>query len=225
MKYFYARVSTKHQNLARQIDAAESVPGVDKMFCDKQSGKTFDRAQYTAMKSILVKGDEVVVKSLDRLGRNKADMKKELDWFKENGIVIRVMDLPTTMIEMPVGQEWVIDMVNNILIEVLGAIAEQERLTTERRRQEGIAAMPVVDGKKISSKTGRGFGRPKKEVDMELFLDLVQKQRNGCVTANECCDRLGVSRSMWYSMVRKNAPSAGTDGANAKCNHQPKGIA
>lgn len=204
MKYFYARVSSKGQNLARQLDAANSVDGVDHIFSDKQSGKSFDRPEYQAMKSVLKSGDEVVVKSLDRLGRNKNEMKSELDWFKQNGIIVRVMDLPTTMIEMPVGQEWVLDMVNNILIEVLGAIAEQERKTIRERQTEGIASMPVVNGKKVSAKTGRGFGRPKSEIDFSQFKKFREEQKRGERTATQCCKELGISRSTWYELCREH---------------------
>lgn len=202
MKYFYARVSTKGQNLARQLDACDTVEGIAERFCDKQSGKNFDRPEYKRMKSILVAGDEVIVKSLDRLGRNKEDMKAELDWFRQHGIIVRVMDLPTTMIEMPVGQEWVIEMVNNILIEVLGAIAEQERKTIKQRQQEGIAAMPVVGGKRVSAKTGRSFGRPKCEISRDTINHYLDRQRSGAMTVEQICCETGIKRSTWYAAVK-----------------------
>lgn len=201
-KYFYARVSTKGQSLARQIEAAKTVQGIDKIFTDKMSGKSFDRPGYQELKELLVAGDELVIKSLDRLGRNKAEMKDELDWFRKTGVVVRVMDLPTTMIEMPVGQEWVLDMVNNILIEVLGAIAEQERITIKQRQAEGIAAMPTVGGKKRSAKTGKWYGRPKCAVDTSALQDYVERNRKGELTVMECCDVLGISRATWYNLVK-----------------------
>lgn len=203
MKYFYARVSSKGQNLARQIDASDTLTGISGRFCDKQSGKSFDRPEYQRMKSLLTAGDEVIVKSLDRLGRNKDDMKSELAWFRSKGVIVRVMDLPTTMIEFPVGQEWVLEMVNNILFEVLGAIAEQERKTIKQRQSEGIAAMPVVDGKKVSAKTGRGFGRPKHDLSPETVEAYAAKQKSGALTVEQICVELGVSRSTWYAAVKK----------------------
>jgi DNA invertase Pin-like site-specific DNA recombinase len=80
------------------------------------------------------------VKSIDRLSRNKYDIHNELQYFKENGIRLKVIDLPTTMMDLPEGQEWVFEMVNNILIEVLGTIAEQERENIRKRQAEGIEA-------------------------------------------------------------------------------------
>jgi DNA invertase Pin-like site-specific DNA recombinase len=98
------------------------------------------------------------------------------------------------------GQEWIADMINNMLIEVLTTIAEQEVKKTDRRRAEGIAAMPVVDGKKVSLKTGRAYGRPAIECndDFEKFL---KKQKEGKISVVECCKQLGISRSTWYNRV------------------------
>ena len=78
MIYFYTRVSTKEQNLARQLEEAKSYKNVDEVFCDKQSGKTYDRPEYDRLKSIVRKGDEVIVKEMDRLGRNKEATKNEI---------------------------------------------------------------------------------------------------------------------------------------------------
>lgn len=204
MRYFYARVSTREQNLARQLEAARAYKDdIDRVFADKLSGKSFDRPQYQEMKSIVRMGDEVIVKSLDRLGRNKDGIKEELSWFRQAGVVVRVLDIATTLVEWPAGQEWVMDMVNNILIEVLGAIAEQERLTTKQRQAEGIAAMPVVDGRKVSAKTGRGFGRPKANVSADAVRKIREKQKSGLMTVQDACAELGISRSKWYELVKE----------------------
>ncbi len=189
-KYFSARVSSKDQNLARQLEVAKQygIPE-ENVFCDKISGRKKERPEYDRMKSLLVKGDEVYFKELDRIGRDKCLIKEELEWFKEKGVIVRILNVPTTLMELPKGQEWVFEMVNNILIEVLGTIAEQEWEKTRQRREEGIAAMPVVDGRKVSSKTGRGFGREAKELDLTL--------REG-ETITEACARLGINRSTYY---------------------------
>lgn len=192
MRYFYARVSTKDQNLERQLEAARAYKDeIDRVFADKQSGKNFERKEYQEMKSLLAPGDEVVVKELDRLGRNSEMIKEELRWFKENGIIVRILDIPTTLLDFG-EQDWVREMVTNILVEVLSAMAEQEREKTQRRREEGIAAMPVVNGKKVSAKTGRGFGRPKTiEVDATKLPG---------ETVADACNRLGISRRTWYRL-------------------------
>ena len=203
MIYFYARVSSKDQNLDRHLDAARTYKGIDRVFSDKQSGKNFDRPEYMMMKATVKPGDEVIIKELDRLGRNKEGIKEEIRWFKDNGIILRILDVPTTLIDFQ-GQDWIADMVNNILIEVLGAIAQQEREKTHKRQREGIDAMQVVNGKKISAKTGRTYGRQAIVVD-ENFQKFLKKQKNGQMTVKECCEKLGMSRSTWYAKIAEEA--------------------
>jgi DNA invertase Pin-like site-specific DNA recombinase len=199
MIYFYARVSSKDQNLDRQLDAAKAYKNIDRIFSDKQSGKDFDRPEYIKMKSIVQPGDEVIVKELDRLGRDKEGIKEEIRWFKDHGVILRILDVPTTLIDFQ-GQDWIADMVNNILIEVLGAIAQNEREKTHKRQREGIDAMRVVDGKKISAKKGTTYGRQPIPLsdDFEKFF---KKQKDGELTVTECCNALGISRRTWYNRV------------------------
>lgn len=199
MKYFYARVSTKEQNLARQIETAEkyNIP-TENIYCDKISGRIKERPQYDILKERLVRGDEVYFQELDRIGREKALIKDELEWFKSNGIIVRVLDLPTTLIEFPAGQEWVLEMVNNILIEVLGTIAEQEWEKIRKRRNEGIAAMPIVNGKRVSTKTGMPTGRPPKGIDI---TEMRCRVTGGEITVTAACKELGISRQTWYRLV------------------------
>lgn len=200
MKYFLGRVSTKDQNLARQLKVAREkfdIPD-ENVYCDKMTGSSFDRPQYQALKSVVERGDEVIVKELDRFGRNKEETKKELEWFRQQGVIVRILDVPTTLIDFK-DQTWVLDMVNNILIEVLGAVAEQERKKTKQRQAEGIAAMPVVNGKKVSAKTGRKMGRPNAVQDEGRFQNLAQKQKEGILSVADCCRELGISRSTWYA--------------------------
>lgn len=199
-RYFYGRVSSKDQNLARQLESAKKYKNIDRAFTDKQSGKNFNRDGYQEMKGCLERGDEVVVHSLDRLGRNKDMIKEELAWFKEHGIVVRILDVPTTLIEYPAGQEWVMDMVNNILIEVLGAFAEQERENIRKRQAEGIAAMAVDErGRKVSKKTGRGFGRQEKRP--ENFAEVLRRQKAGEISLKEALALTGIGRTRWYELA------------------------
>ncbi len=204
-RYFYGRVSAKDQNLARQIESAKQYKNIDRVFKDKQSGKDFDRADYQRMKEILEPGDEVVVHALDRLGRNKDGIKEELAWFKEHSIIVRILNVPTTLIEYPEGQEWLMEMVNNILIEVLGAFAEQERENIRKRQAEGIAAMPVDEkGRKISTKPGKEgktYGRNEKRP--ENFEEVLRRQRAGEITLKEALAIVKIGRTRWYQLARE----------------------
>ena len=140
---------------------------------------------------MLRNGDTLVIKSLDRLSRNKADIRNELQYFKDNNIRLKVIDLPTTMMDLPKGQEWVFDMVNNILIEVLGTIAEQERITIRSRQREGIDA---------ARKNGKHLGRPK-TVKPDNWDKVYTEWKSKNITAREAMKQLGVSKNIFYRWV------------------------
>ena len=145
--------------------------------------------------TILRPGDTLVVKSLDRLSRSKSDIKNELQFFKDNGIRLKVIDLPTTMTDFPKGQEWIMEMVNNILIEVLGTIAEQERATIRQRQAEGIAAAKAK---------GKKLGRPSITAP-ENWSKVYADWRAGTITAKEAMHRTGLKRSSFYKLVKTMA--------------------
>lgn len=200
-RYFYARVSTREQNLDRQLIVARDYQEpIDRIFTDRLSGRTMDRAEYQEMKSLLKEGDEVVIKDLDRLGRNKTYVKEEIEWFKDHGVKLRVLNLPTTMIDFP-GAEWVADMVNNILIEVMASIAQNELNEIHRRQREGIDAMEIVKGKHISSRTGSGFGVEPYEVPG--FEEAYARVRAGRTDARTEWENLGICKSKWYRLVKQ----------------------
>lgn len=192
--YYYARVSSRDQNLARQINAFRKL-GADErdIIMDKQSGKDLDRIGYNSLKNVILRpGDTLVVMSLDRLSRSKADIKNEMEWFKANNIRLKILDIPTSMIEPPAGQEWVFDMVNNILIEVLGSFAETERETIRKRQRQGIDA---------ALEKGVHFGR--KTVLPENFDEVTTRWRNGELTAVAAMKELGMKKSTFYKFVKE----------------------
>lgn len=193
-KYGYARVSTKEQNLDRQVIALME-QGIEErnIIVDKESGKDLNRTGYQALKNTMLrKGDILVIKSLDRLSRNKCDIKKELEYFKEKGIRLMVIDLPTTMIDFPEGQTWVMEMVNNILIEVLGTIAEQERETIRQRQAEGIA---------IAKEKGAYKGRKPIEKP-ENWDTVIAEMQSGAITATKAMELLGMTRTTFYKLLK-----------------------
>lgn len=202
MIYHYCRVSTKEQNLARQLSSLSAYKPADKVFSDKQSGKDFSRVAYQEMKSILRSGDEVIVKELDRLGRNKEEVKKELQELSAAGVTVRILNVPTTLIDFG-SQEWIRDMVNNIIIEVLSSVAQEEREKIRQRQREGIDAMPIVNGVRISTKTGKTYGRPAASLSATPgFTEHYEAWKNGSTTVTEACNTLGISRSTWYKLAR-----------------------
>lgn len=202
MLYAYLRVSAKDQNVARQLKALKEYRDElleENVFVDKQSGKDFERKEYCRLKELLQPGDELIIKELDRLGRNKEEIKRELSWFKEHKIIVRILNVPTTLIDFQ-GQEWIFDMINNILIEVMGAVAQNEREKILERQKEGISAMPIIDGKRVSTKTGRPMGKPAKEVvEIEKYRGMVA---DGTMSVTESCKQLGISRTQWYRLCK-----------------------
>ena len=192
--FYYARVSSKEQNLDRQLNAFKKIGAGDRdIITDKESGKNLDRQGYQALKNAMLReGDTLVITSLDRLSRNKKDIANELKYFKDNNIRLKVLDLPTTMTEVPQGQEWVIEMVNNILIEVLGTIAEQERATIHKRQAEGIAS---------AKKAGKHLGRPV-TIKPENWEEVIKLWENGNISAKEAMNRTGVKKSTFYKLCK-----------------------
>lgn len=201
MIYHYCRVSTKEQNLSRQIQALNQYKPADKVFADKQSGKDFDRTAYQELKRTVVSGDEVIIKELDRLGRNRDETKQEIRWFGDHGVTLRILNVPTTLMEFG-DQEWIRDMVNSIIIEVLSSVAQEEREKIRRRQAEGIAAMPVVNGKKVSMKTGAAYGRPAATFDAyPEFRSMYDAHMRGEITITKACEALGMCRATWYKLA------------------------
>lgn len=193
--YGYARVSTREQNEDRQLEALK-VFGVPEqnIIIDKASGKDTEREGYQYLKrQILRNGDTLVIKELDRLSRNKTDIKRELEEFKEMGIRVKILDIPTTLTEFPPEQEWILDMINSILIEVLGSIAENERNKIRSRQREGIEA---------AKKKNVRFGRPAVEKP-DNWDTVITKVTSGEIKAVEAIQELGISRSSYYRLLRK----------------------
>ena len=193
--YGYARVSTKEQHTDRQMEALKQC-GIEErdIIVDKISGKHLDRPGYQSLKGQLLRsGDTLIVKSLDRLSRNKNDIKQELEAFRKQGIRVKIMVLPTTMIDLPGDQDWVVDMVNNILIEVLSSIAEQERLTIRKRQQEGITAAKAQ---------GKPLGRPPAAFPTE-WKTVYHRWKEQTITAKSAMEELNLKRTTFYKLVKQ----------------------
>lgn len=194
MKFAYARVSSTGQNLDRQLKAFEKY-GIEErsIFQDKASGKNTDRLEYQLLKKALRPGDELYILSLDRLSRSKADIKKELEYFKDNKITIRILDIPTTLMEFPEGQEAIQELINNLLIEVLGTMAEVERQNIRKRQAEGIA---------VAKSKGKHLGRPK-AVKPDNWEDVISEWKNKKITGREAQRQLNMKPGIFYKMLRE----------------------
>jgi DNA invertase Pin-like site-specific DNA recombinase len=191
--YGYARVSSKEQNLDRQMIELKKYVDEKYIFTDKQSGKDMERNEYQLLRKVAQKGDTIYIKSLDRLGRNKAQIKEELEYFKSEGVRVKILDIPTTMMEIAEGQEWLIDMINNLLLEVLSTMAEQERINIRTRQAEGI---------EVAKAQGKHLGRPKADYPKEWQKVYTQWKAEE-ISAVKAMEQLGLKKNTFYKLVKK----------------------
>lgn len=195
MVFGYARVSTKQQNEDRQLAALKEYGVADNcIYIDKESGKNLQREQYQILRNaILREGDTLVIKELDRLSRNKSDIKAELEYYQQMKIKVVILDIPTTKITYENENKWVGDMITAVLIEVLSSMAEQERLKIRKRQAEAIA---------IAKKQGKKFGRPKVNKPSNWNSVIIALDR-GEITAVEAMKKLRLKKTSFYKL--KNA--------------------
>lgn len=194
MTYAYWRVSTNEQNEARQLSAFKNCgEKIDRIFGDKMSGKNTNRPQYQKMMDILQEDDLVIIKSIDRLSRKYDDVAEEWRTITTvKGADILVLEM-CDLLDTRKGKELIGTLISDIVVKLLSYVAETERENIRRRQREGIDVMPVVDGKRVSVKTGRPMGRPEKGVRYELLPG---------ETISAACERLGISRTQWYRAMK-----------------------
>ena len=187
--YGYVRVSTREQNEARQVIALEEF-GVDEIMMDKQSGKDFNRPEYRALLERLSPGDVLVIKSIDRLGRNYEEIQNQ--WrvlTKEKGVDICIVDMP--ILDTRRGKDLLGTFISDLVLQLLSFVAENERTNIKQRQAEGIAVAKVNDA---------AFGRPLKPIpdSFPLVADLFSKEM---ISARGAAERLNVDRKTflkWY---------------------------
>ena len=195
----YVRVSTREQNLARQIDNLKKyVPDERDIYADKVSGKDLYRPAYQTLRQMVRSGDTLYVHEMARLGRNKEDILQELRYYKEKGVIVRILNLPTTLVDYSIYgdnklQKALMNMVNNILIEVLATMAEAEREDIHKRQREGISA---------ARKRGMKFGRPEKNFP-DTWDDDYRRWKQGEITAVSLYRKYGMGRSTFYRKVER----------------------
>jgi len=218
MYYGYHRTSTKEQPLDRGVMGIRAFCEqrgypLEKVYTDQLSGKTFDRPRYIVLKEdVLREGDTLILHELDRLGRNKAEIAKELVYFKEHEIRIMFLDIPTTTVEYPGMDDGfsslILETVNNILIEILSMTAQTELERKNKRVAEGIEAAKT---------RGVKFGRPRKMTPTDFAVAFSRVER-GEIRSCDLMRELGLTQYTYFRYVREYkmnpAPeSSGIDGA------------
>lgn len=184
MVYGYARVSTKEQNEARQLIALREA-GVDgkHVFMDKQSGKSFDRPAWAKLMLRVRGGDTIVVKSIDRLGRNYDELLDQWRTLTSAGVGIKVLDMP--LLDTSKERDLTGRLIADIVLQLLSYVAETERENIKRRQSEGIRA---------AQERGVRFGRPAKPLP-ESFESVCQDWQCGLISQSEGARRCSMPLS------------------------------
>ncbi len=203
MVFGYVRISSADQNEERQLEELRKA-GVDErnIYIDKKSGKDFDREQYRAMLGRLREGDLVVVASLDRLGRNYIEIQKEWQYITQNiKADVKILDMPlldTSTATENLDRRFIADLV----LQILCYTAEKERENIRKRQREGIDVMPIVDGKRVSTKTGRPTGRPK-AVKPDNWNEVYARWVNKEITAVKAMEILNLRPNTFYKFANE----------------------
>ena len=189
MKYGYVRVSTKEQNIDRQLSCMYAQGLNDTtIFIDKQSGKNFERENYQKLKKKLKSGDLIIIKSIDRLGRNY-DMIID-EW----RTLVNVMNVDIQVLDMPLldtrteGKNLVGKFISDIVLQILSFVAENERENIKQRQTEGI---------RIAKEKGKHLGRPKLKLPKNFQL-IANEYKKKEITLAEALQSLKMNRSTFY---------------------------
>ena len=190
--FAYCRVSSTDQNEDRQVEAMLEL-GINErdIFVDKCSGKDFERPQYQALKLQLREGDVLVIKSIDRLGRNyKQICEERREIVRDIKANIKVVDMPildTTRTDGLIGE-----VISDIVLQLLGYVAEQERAFIKQRQAEGI---------KLAKEKGKRLGKPPIQYP-DNWQDIYQIWKSGSITAREAMKRLNLKPTSFYKLAK-----------------------
>lgn len=191
MTYGYIRVSTKDQNEDRQIIAMRNF-GASKLYIEKQSGKDFNRPHYKMLINKLKKGDVLVVKSIDRFGRNYDEILEQWRYItKEKGADIVVLDMP--LLDTRKGKDLIGTLISDIVLQLLSYVAQTEREFIRQRQREGIDAAKA---------RGVKFGRVPMERPSEYDV-VCALWRQGEISAREAGRRLNITYKTFLRWARK----------------------
>ena len=194
--YGYVRVSTKEQNEARQMIAMREF-GIDEscIYIDKQSGKDFNRPKYKKLIKRLKRGDTLVIKSIDRLGRNYDEILEQ--WriiTKEKEVSVVVLDMP--LLDTRQGRDLTGTLIADIVLQLLSYVAQTEREYIRQRQSEGIAAAKAK---------GVKFGaKPMKRPD--IYPEILQAWQAGRISAREAARQLGIAHSTFLIWAKQASP-------------------
>lgn len=198
--FFYARVSDRSQSEIRQIEAFKKfgIPDSRYVFIDKKSGKNFnEREQYQLLKKMLREGDLLVITSLDRLGRNYEETKKEWVYITQE-IKADIVVLDIELLDTRKYKDLIGTFINDLIVSILSYNADQERRHINKRQREGIDIVLKTG----ITKTGNPYGRPRIKKP-QGFDTVVLKWKNKELKSKEAMQELGLKPNTFYEMVKE----------------------
>ena len=189
----YARVSSKEQNEERQINAFKEMNINERdIYIDKQSGKDFERKQYSILKNILRENDLLVIKSIDRLGRNyEMIMNEWKDITKNIKADIFVIDMP--LLDTRNNKDLLGTFISDLVLQILSYVAEQERTFIKARQKEGIES---------AKSKGIKFGRPKIEKPNN-FEEVINMWKDKKIKSKEAMELLNLKANTFYNLIKE----------------------
>lgn len=195
--YAYVRVSSRDQNVDRQLAAMQKneIPPKN-IYIDRQSGKDFDRRMYRRLTKKLQRNDVLFIQSIDRLGRNYAEIQEQ--WrilTKERGVDIVVLDMP--LLDTRKGKDLIGTFLSDIVLQILSFVAENERANIHQRQAEGIAAARA---------RGVRFGRPPKALP-ENYHSIVQRYTEGSISKTQAARECNMPLSTFCYHLKAEAPT------------------
>lgn len=203
--YGYHRTSTKEQHLDRGIEeitkyCRDNQLNLISIFTDQQTGKNFNRPRYTVLvEDVLRNGDILIVTELDRLGRNKKDTMEQIRRFRDMGVRLMVLELPTTLMDLSKMEnalaKLMMETINNMMLELYASMAEAEMEKKEKRQREGIAM-------KKQRGEWEDYGRPA-AIQQEEFNQAYERVAAGEIGPTELRRELGLSHATFYRYRKK----------------------
>lgn len=206
MKYGYIRISSKNQSEDRQMEALK-LSGVDpiNIFIDRESGKNFDRTSWKELMAKIVVGDSVVIKELDRMGRNNKEIKENFELIKKKGCKLIFLENPLLSTEGK--SEIEVELIQPLVLHLLGYFSEKEREKILTRQKEGYAALPVDEkGRKISKKKNKVVGRPSKVDNLTTEQKrYIKAWIEKSIKISDCIKNTGISKTSLFKIKKEKS--------------------
>lgn len=190
----YVRVSSKDQNVDRQINEILPLVSTEShIIVEHATGKNFDRPKYKALKNIMDKNDTLILKSLDRLGRNYTQIKEEWYDLQKRGVYIKILDMPMLDTSKYIDDNLMATFLNNIVLEVLSYVAENERKNLKQRQREGI---------EIAKSKGKHLGRPRAKFP-DNWESIYYDYKNGKIKAVDAIKLTNLKKTTFYKLIKQ----------------------